>query len=306
MEDLKVEYDMTVCNHKNKIVQFSYGDDGFDCIHVETQKLPIAQMTIEELYNYFELPNNKKEQTVIIDTIFTKEAAKRHKATVGDFKKRNGAVIDLMVSQRIPLMKNVFNYENDTNISCAVSFSNTIENVKHNMMLQSNSMVDITLYEAYELIDVYFEKISKFHYAAPNILFELLYYYYLCPKQLLNVHRFNKAALVILLELIVKKYKKSLVAPGEMVGIIAAQSIGEPTTQMTLNTFHFAGVASKSNVTRGVPRVEEIFMLSSKMKNPVTTIYLKEADKFDRQRAQTIQNVIEHTTLRDVIKSIEI
>lgn len=306
MEDLKVEYDMTVCNHKNKIVQFSYGDDGFDCIHVETQKLPIAQMSIEDIYNYFELPNNKKEQSVIIDTIFTKETATRHKSSALDFKKRNKTIIDFMISQRIPLMQNVFNYENESNISCAVSFSNTIENVKHNLMIQSNSVVDITLYEAYELIDSYFEKISKFHYAAPNTLFELLYYYYLSPKQLLVVHRFNKAALIVLLELIIKKYKKSIVAPGEMVGIIAAQSIGEPTTQMTLNTFHFAGVASKSNVTRGVPRVEEIFMLSSKMKNPVTTIYLKNTDKFDRQRAQTIQNVIEHTTLRDVIKSVEI
>lgn len=306
MEDLKVEYDMTVCNHKNKIVQFSYGDDGFDCVHVETQKLPIAQMSIEELYNYYELPENKKEQNAILNSIFTKEALKRHKASVNDFRKRNGSILNLMISNRVPLMKNVFNYENSMNLSCAVSFSNMLENVKHNTMIQSNSMVDITLYEAYELIDTYFEKISKFHYASPNVLFELLYYYYLSPKQLLVVHRFNKAALVILLELIVNKYKKSLVAPGEMVGIIAAQSIGEPTTQMTLNTFHFAGVASKSNVTRGVPRVEEIFMLSSKMKNPSTTIYLKEADKFDRQRAQAIQTVIEHTTLRDVIRSIEI
>ena len=65
------------------------------------------------------------------------------------------------------------------------------------------------------------------------------------------------------------------VKKGEMVGIIAAQSIGEPTTQMTLNTFHFAGVASKSNVTRGVPRIEEILSLSENPKQPSTTIYLK-------------------------------
>ena len=61
-----------------------------------------------------------------------------------------------------------------------------------------------------------------------------------------------------------------------MVGVIAAQSIGEPTTQMTLNTFHFAGVASKSNVTRGVPRIEEIFSLTENPKNPSLTIYLNE------------------------------
>ena len=69
-------------------------------------------------------------------------------------------------------------------------------------------------------------------------------------------------------------YKKSIVHPGEMVGMIAAQSIGEPTTQMTLNTFHFAGVASKSNVTRGVPRIEEILSLSENPKNPSVTIRL--------------------------------
>ena len=87
--------------------------------------------------------------------------------------------------------------------------------------------------------------------------------------------RFNKKALEILCVTIINSYKKAIVAPGEMVGIIAAQSIGEPTTQMTLNTFHFAGVASKSNVTRGVPRIEEILSLSENPKNPSCTIYLK-------------------------------
>ena len=91
-----------------------------------------------------------------------------------------------------------------------------------------------------------------------------------------------------------------------MVGMIAAQSIGEPTTQMTLNTFHFAGVASKSNVTRGVPRVEEILSLTENTKNPSVTIYLKEEDKFNREKAQNIMTVIEHTKLRDIVTSCEI
>ena len=91
-----------------------------------------------------------------------------------------------------------------------------------------------------------------------------------------------------------------------MVGMIAAQSIGEPTTQMTLNTFHFAGVASKSNVLRGVPRIEEILSLSENPKNPSLTIYLKKDDEGDIDRATSIMNMIEYTTLRDVIKSIEI
>ena len=77
-------------------------------------------------------------------------------------------------------------------------------------------------------------------------------------------HRFNKKMLEYLLDIIYLTYKKAIVNPGEMVGMIAAQSIGEPTTQMTLNTFHYAGVSSKSNITRGVPRIEEILSLTEK------------------------------------------
>ena len=86
---------------------------------------------------------------------------------------------------------------------------------------------------------------------------------------------------------------KAIIAPGEMVGMIAAQSIGEPTTQLTLNTFHFAGVASKSNVTKGVPRVEEILSLTPNLKRPALTIYLPPEEQLERYNAIKIMNMIE-------------
>ena len=105
----------------------------------------------------------------------------------------------------------------------------------------------------------------------------------------------------------IRNYKKAIINPGEMVGMIAAQSIGEPPTQMTLNTFHFAGVASKSNVTRGVPRIEEILSLSSEPKNPSLTVFLHEEDEEERERAQTVMTMLEHTRLREIIvKEIDI
>jgi len=60
-----------------------------------------------------------------------------------------------------------------------------------------------------------------------------------------------------------------------MVGVLAAQSIGEPATQMTLNTFHFAGVSSM-NVTLGVPRLNEIINIHKNTKTPTMRVYLKE------------------------------
>ena len=81
----------------------------------------------------------------------------------------------------------------------------------------------------------------------------------------------KKKTFSTLLEL---KYMKSVVDPGEAVGIVAGQSIGEPSTQMTLNTFHLAGHAAK-NVTLGIPRLREIVMTASAhIGTPVMTLYL--------------------------------
>ena len=72
------------------------------------------------------------------------------------------------------------------------------------------------------------------------------------------------------------------------------------------DTFHFAGVSSKSNVSRGVPRIEEILSLSSEPKNPSLTIYLKEEDEMDREKAQSIMYMLEHTKMLDIVSSTEI
>jgi DNA-directed RNA polymerase II subunit RPB1 len=101
-------------------------------------------------------------------------------------------------------------------------------------------------------------------------------------------------------------YKKALIAPGEMVGMIAAQSIGEPTTQLTLNTFHFAGVASKSNVTRGVPRIEEILSLSDNPKSLSCSIYLHKPDSYDQVKVKEYVSKLENTKLRSIVESVQI
>ena len=185
-------------------------------------------------------------------------------------------------------------------------YESEIDNIKNQTHIQSNSKTDITPFELYELLDSTFETLETLSYVKPNRLFKTLYYFNLSPKELLVVKRFNRKSIITLLEHIVLYYKKAIIPPGDVVGLIAAQSIGEPTTQMTLNTFHFAGVASKSNVTRGVPRVEEILSLSENPKQPSATIYLKEEDECDKKKAQNIMNMVEHTRLEDVISSIQI
>lgn len=101
------------------------------------------------------------------------------------------------------------------------------------------------------------------------------------------------------------RFQQSQVCPGESVGAIAAQSLGEPATQMTLNTFHFAGVSSK-NVTLGVPRLKEIMNVSKKPKSPSLTVFLLGNAARDAEKAKNIVCKLEHTTLKKVTSNTSI
>jgi DNA-directed RNA polymerase II subunit RPB1 len=306
LEDLMVNYDMTIRTNKSKIVQFSYGDDNIDTIKVENQELHIVEMSVQEIYGHYNVPDDAKTKTKSLSGMFTKGAFGRHKKQEEQMNNKCKFYTDYMIEKRDVIIKNIFNNKSDKVVRVPVAFSYIIQNAIGQQGINANSLVDITMLEAFELIEGTFAKLEQIHYAPPTDLFKVLFYYYLSPKDLLLNKRFNQKALEILLATIILDYKRAIVAPGEMVGMIAAQSIGEPTTQMTLNTFHFAGVASKSNVTRGVPRIEEILSLSASLKNPSLTVYLKPEDETDKDKANTIQYMLEHTKLEEVVKSVEI
>ena len=306
LEDLMVNYDMTIRTNKSKIVQFSYGDDNIDTIKVENQELHIVEMSVQEIYGHYNVPDDAKTKTKSLSGMFTKGAFGRHKKQEEKMNEKCKFYTDYMIEKRDVIIKNIFGNKSDKVVRVPVAFSYIIQNAIGQQGINANSLVDITMLEAFELIEGTFAKLEQIHYAPPTELFKVLFYYYLSPKDLLLNKRFNQKALEILLATIILDYKRAIVAPGEMVGMIAAQSIGEPTTQMTLNTFHFAGVASKSNVTRGVPRIEEILSLSASLKNPSLTVYLKPEDETDKDKANTIQYMLEHTKLEEVVKSVEI
>ena len=305
LEDLKVEYDMTVRNNKQKIVQFQYGDDGIDTVRVENQNLQLLSMSLEELYAHWHIPQENDTNTVFM-TPYTKGAANRMKKQNTKLMEKTKEYIKYMIEMRDNIVKNIFKYTDNKCVHIPVAFQHIINNVQGLQHINKNSMIDITPLEVFELIEKSYNNLEKIRYAPPTELFKVMYYFHLSPKELLTVKRFNRKTIITLLETITYIYKSAIVAPGEMVGMIAAQSIGEPTTQMTLNTFHFAGVASKSNVTRGVPRIEEILSLSENPKNPSVTIYLPQDQGSNRENAQNLIPQIEHTKLSEIVSSVDI
>ncbi|KAL5364699.1 hypothetical protein BJX96DRAFT_138163 [Aspergillus floccosus] len=100
------------------------------------------------------------------------------------------------------------------------------------------------------------------------------------------------------------KYLKSVVDPGEAVGIVASQSIGEPSTQMTLNTFHLAGHSAK-NVTLGIPRLREIVMTASaNIMTPTMTLVLNE--ELSKEHSERFAKAISKLSIAEVVDKVQI
>ena len=100
-----------------------------------------------------------------------------------------------------------------------------------------------------------------------------------------------------------EQYTRALMEPGEAVGIVAAQSIGEPGTQMTLRTFHYAGV-KEQNVTLGLPRLIEIVDARRIPSTPIMTIYLKGEHAQSKEGAVEIARNIIYTSLENLASAI--
>jgi DNA-directed RNA polymerase beta' subunit len=307
MEDLKIEYDMTVRNNKGRVIQFSYGEDGIDPVKVESQIVPLVNMGLDEIYAHYHMPSSDPKD-VVFTAAFTKGVISRMKKQKAENDAKCKQWIDFMIEEREKVIQRVFRSKNNDRVFLPVAFAHTINNVKGLQQISNNSIVDITPLEAFAMIEAAYKRLESMHYCAPTELFKVMFFYYLSPKDLLMVKRFNKKALTVLLEMIVLKYKNSLIAPGEMVGMISAQSIGEPTTQLTLNTFHTAGsgVAMKANVTRGVPRIEELLSITENPKNSSLTICLKKDEETDCERAKELIAQIELTQLSELVESVSI
>ncbi|ORY91742.1 hypothetical protein BCR35DRAFT_299051 [Leucosporidium creatinivorum] len=120
------------------------------------------------------------------------------------------------------------------------------------------------------------------------------------PEQLAVVNnktKVSEAQIRQFLQLCWTKFVKAKIEPGTAVGAIGAQSIGEPGTQMTLKTFHFAGVASM-NVTLGVPRIKEIINAAKTISTPIISAKLARDD--DERSARIVKARIEKTFLGDI------
>ncbi len=291
MEDVKVNYDYSVRNSSGIIIQFIYGDDGMDACFVESQPLVVTKLNTEDMCKKFLFEKSFDWSTILEDDIIKilKKTKKYNKILEKNF-------MDILDHKYylLELFKNTI----ESNIFYPVHLKRIITNI---VGLNNKNKSDISPIEIIERNEDLKNKLYIREEFKNNKIIHILIDIHLSPKILINDFRIIRTQYDELLETITKQFYKSRISPGEMVGAIAAQSIGEPATQMTLNTFHFAGVSAKSNVTRGIPRLRELLHITKNLKSPSIKIILKEKYENDRQVCNYIKNQLEYTILRDII-----
>jgi DNA-directed RNA polymerase II subunit RPB1 len=278
MEDQHVEYDGTVRNVTGSIIQFSYGDDGIDTVYVEGQSCNLVHMTLENIYSEYALSAEEVNK-------FLKDAVE-------------GPIQDLVneiIADRDMLFQSVFRHRKMDMLQAPVNIKRLLDKYSNTY----STKTDLTPQHVTAAIGNFMKTFPN------NKVFHCLLRYYLAPKKAIVTHRLSEALFDELMRDIYYRYIKSQVHPGEMVGALAAQSIGEPTTQLTLNTFHSAGTA-KANATSGVPRIEELLSASTNPKRPSNTVYLDPSKHTSQNEAIAMMKNIQKTTLRDITKSVRI
>ena len=204
-------------------------------------------------------------------------------------------MVEELVADRDVFVKSVFRFRKNDTVLAPV-------NLKRLLTKYTNTYSTKTDLTPAHVVSALNRFVKEFPYSR---VFHALLRFYLAPKKVIVTHRLSLALFDELMRDIRFRYIKSQVHAGEMVGALAAQSIGEPTTQLTLNTFHSAGTA-KANATSGVPRLEEILSASANPKRPGNTVYLNPDIAYDQDAVISKMKEIQRTTLRDITKSVRI
>ncbi|XP_058523654.1 DNA-directed RNA polymerase I subunit RPA1 [Ochotona princeps] len=304
LEGLVVQYDLTVRDSDGSVVQFLYGEDGLDI--PKTQFLQPKQFPF--LASNYEVIMKSKHLHEVLARANCKEAL-RHSRAIKKWQSKHAN----------PLLRTGAFLRYSQKIQAAVKALN-LEGTNQNGRSPATQQM---LQMWYELDEPSRRKYQK--KAAP------------CPDPSLSVWRpdiylgsvsetfekkvddysqewavqaetsYEKSELSLdrLRTLLQLKWQRSLCDPGEAVGLLAAQSIGEPSTQMTLNTFHFAG-RGEMNVTLGIPRLREILMVASaNIKTPMMSVPVFNTKKAQK-KVKSLKKQLTRVCLGEVLQKLDV
>ena len=314
LEDIGVKYDGLIRTGNNLIIQYTYGDNNIDQTKGKKVNLKTLSLGNKDLKSQYCL--NSGEITKLITKFKLKKS---------DLEKFNDNYYNQLIQFRnnLRIVQKLYDlnykifvksYQSPVDIQKIINDIIQNNKIKNNTFVNPNYILeqieyivkpDVTRHICISpkelkndsLFKMKDEQISK-------LLFKYILYEYLSPKKINFEYNFDKNNFDFLVTEIINNYNKVIVNPGEMVGCIAAQHIGEVATQMTLNTFHATG--SGSIGMQGVPRCEELIKVTKNIKTPIMNIYLNKDNYQDKKKALHIASKINYTIISDLIDNYDI
>ncbi|RKF71986.1 DNA-directed RNA polymerase II subunit rpb1 [Golovinomyces cichoracearum] len=308
LEDVMAKYDGTVRNSLGDIVQFVYGEDGLDGVHIEKQKVDHINMDDKKFAERYRLDVMDEKNPISSDHL-------EHASSLsGDLAVQQllDEEWEQLIKDRAMLRDVNFKKKDDEMMQLPMNVVRIIDSAKRLFKVDDAQRSDLhpvdVIPRVQELLDNMIivrgtDPLSLEAQENATLLIKAQLRSRLAFKRVALHMRLNKLSFDHILGELKERFTRALVNPGEMVGVLAAQSIGEPATQMTLNTFHFAGVSSK-NVTLGVPRLKEILNVATNIKTPSMVVY--QEDGATQETAKILRSAVEHTNLRSVTQATEI
>jgi DNA-directed RNA polymerase II subunit RPB1 len=313
MEDIMVTYDGTVRTSNNIILQMIYGDNQLDQTMQKRVPLHSLSMGITKLKDKYLFEPNQINELVKLKHIEAKEKAEFEKANVEFYSKLKESR-DLMRHYQLKARVNYSNlqefYFQPVNYSRIINdiknFYNAdetvlspfyvLEQIEHILSHQSTPLL---YYRSKDKNPVKAEIESKYKF-----LFRLALMEYLGPKRCILEYKFNKSKFDMVVSEIIQSFNKTLIQPGEMVGIVAAQSMGEPLTQMTLSSFHKSGSGVAG--LQGTPRIRELLSYTKDIQQPYMFVYMKPEYSNDKIIVNKIAASLRYTVMKDLVKKLDI
>lgn len=299
LEGLSVHYDMTVRDSDGSVVQFAYGEDGMDISKV--QFLKPSQMSFLEdnhqvLYNA-ELLSQLKDEESMRDVAKLKKKIrkwKKERIKEGNECGRRSTFLEYCKG-----MKDTFNVKK---LSSKTGRKKGLEDLV-DVYKEGKSSAEMKMYVVNDCPDPVPAKYpAQTYFGAVTERLESMIDDYLQSRNSRNASVEDSE----FRDMLYLKSMCSLAPSGDPVGLLAAQSVGEPSTQMTLNTFHFAG-RGEMNVTLGIPRLKEILMTASKnISTPSMEIpFQKEVQRL-QNKAENLRGKLTKITVADVLECVQV
>lgn len=217
MEDLVIQFDGSVRDARNNILQFHYGEDGVNSTKIENLSIGLSKLTDADILTQY------SAQGLDFTNVFVEGAmmSPEETAALDEFSRQ-------VLQDRKMIVEDVNRNKDDAGTFASVNLERLILNTSVKFQLNKEAPTDLLPGYVIDGIKKVIYRTQKY-----NALWAAMLRFWLAPHKIIVKQRFTKAAFDTLLELIVLRNWQAWAQPGEQVGIIAAQSIGEPSTQMS-------------------------------------------------------------------------